>query len=297
MSRTKTPSMNRSLANRFWRLGSGLTLAGALAASLLVAPGVADAAKDKKKKAPAAKASKVSAENKKAMAELMGAFKFGQSKDEVIAALTVSLDERYAEQIAATTDIYTQDKLRKEKKEERARITNSYVEFKGKKAGWDVSIIDTEFKHNTDESMLVYWENQGGKNQRRFFFFHEGRLYKMFIALDTKQVSEEQRTFDFFRSLMEQRFGDAKEEPGKLSWRTADFEVQAYDKIQFYDAFCLVISDPKMAKAVAEVRASKGEEKKEENKILKSVMEKDASDKPSLDEGKDVLNGIIDKKK
>jgi hypothetical protein len=290
---SRIASMNRSLVAR---LGSGLALA--LAASFMLAPGVADAAKTKKKKAaPAAKATKASAENKKAMAELMGAFKFGQSKDEVIAALTTQLDERYAEQIAATTDIYTQDKLRKEKKEERARITKSYVEFQGKKAGWDVSIIDTEFKHNTDESMLVYWENQGGKNQRRFFFFHEGKLYKMFIALDTKQVSEEQRTFEFFRSLMEQRFGDAKEEPGKLTWRAGEFEVQAYDKIQFYDAFCLVISDPKMAKAVAEVRASKGEEKKEENKILKSVMEKDASDKPSLDEGKDVLNGIIDKKK
>jgi hypothetical protein len=290
---SRIASMNRSLVAR---LGSGLALA--LAASFMLAPGVADAAKTKKKKAaPAAKATKASAENKKAMAELMGAFKFGQSKDEVIAALTTQLDERYAEQIAATTDIYTQDKLRKEKKEERARITKSYVEFQGKKAGWDVSIIDTEFKHNTDESMLVYWENQGGKNQRRFFFFHEGKLYKMFIALDTKQVSEEQRTFEFFRSLMEQRFGDAKEEPGKLTWRTGEFEVVAYDKIQFYDAFCLVISDPKMAKAVAEVRASKGEEKKEENKILKSVMEKDASDKPSLDEGKDVLNGIIDKKK
>jgi hypothetical protein len=281
---------NRSLVAR---LATGLSLA--LAAALVAAPGVADAAKEKKKKAaPAAKASKLTAENKKALGELMGAFKFGQSKDEVIGVLTAQLDERYAEQIAGTTDIYTQDKLRKEKKEERARITKSYVEFQGKKSGWDVSIIDTEFAHNTGEAMLVYWENQGGKNQRRFFFFHEGKLYKMFIALDTKQVSEEQRTFDFFRSLMEQRFGDAKEEPGKLTWRTGDFEVQAYDKIQFYDAFCLVISDPKQAKVVADARAAKGEEKKDENKILKSVMEKDASDKPSLDEGKDAVNAIID---
>jgi hypothetical protein len=297
MARTKT-AVNRSLVRSLGaRLAAGLSLA--LAAGLIAAPGIADAAKEKKKKAaPAAKASKLTAENKKALGELMGAFKFGQSKDEVIGVLTAQLDERYAEQIAGTTDIYTQDKLRKEKKEERARITKSYVEFQGKKSGWDVSIIDTEFAHNTGETMLVYWENQGGKNQRRFFFFHEGKLYKMFIALDTKQVSEEQRTFDFFRSLMEQRFGDAKEEPGKLTWRTGEFEVVALDKIQFYDAFCLIISDPKTAKVVADARAAKGEEKKDENKILKSVMEKDASDKPSLDEGKDAVNSIIgDKKK
>lgn len=288
MSRTKTASIIR-----FATAGLG----AAFAAALLLAPTSADAAKNKKKPSAAAKATKLSAENKKAMAELMGAFKFGLSKDEVIAALTKQLDERYAEQIAATTDIYTQDKLRKEKKEERARITKSYVEFKGKKSGWDVSIVDTEFRHDTDESMLVYWENQGGKNQRRFFFFHGGKLYKMFIALDTKQVSEEQRTFEFFGSLMEQRFGNAKEEPGKLTWRSGNFVVVAYDKIQFYDAFCLVISDPRLAKEVADVRASKVEDKKDDNKILRSVMEKGAEDKPGLDEGKDVLKGIIDDKK
>ena len=266
-----------------------------IAAGLVFGSTVASAGKAKKKPAPAA--TKVSAENKKALLELMGAFKFGMSKDEVLGNLTKQLDDRYAEQIAATADIYTQDKLRKEKKEELARVTKSYTEFTGKKTGWDVSIIDSEFRHNTDESMLVYWENQGGKNQRRFFFFHDQRLYKMFIALDTKQVEEDQRTFTFFGSLMMQRFGKGKQEtPGVITWRTDGFEVRAVDKIQFYDTFGLVIADSKEAKVVADARASKAEDKKEDNKILKAVTEKGDEDKPSLDEGKDVLKGIIDEK-
>jgi len=270
-----------------------------LAAGLAVGVAPASAGKGKKKPAAtaAAKQGKLTPEHKKAMAELMGAFKFGMTKDEVIAVLTKQLDERYAEKIAATNDVYTQDKLRKEKKEEIARVTKSFTTFEGKKAGWDVSIIDTEFAHNTGETMLVYWENQGGKNQRRFFFFFEDHLYKMFIALDTKQVAEEQRSFEFFKGLMEQRFGTAAAEGNKLTWKTGDFMVQAVDKIQFYDAFCLIISDPKALKQVADARASRAPEKAADNNILKSVTEKGPEDKPSLDEGKDVLKGVIEDNK
>jgi len=262
-----------------------------LAAGLALGAADADAGRTGKKRKPAP--AKVSTENKKAMTELMGVFKFGMSKDDVIAALNKQLDERYAEQIAATSDIYTQDKLRREKKEEQGRISQSYVAFTGKKTGWDVSIIDTEFAHHTGESMLVYWENQGGKNQRRFFFFFEDQLYKMFIALDTKQVSEEQRSFDFFRNLMEQRFGKGKAESGKETWRADSFEVKALDRIQFYDAFCLVITDPKVAQRVDQEREAKKEPKQAGNQILKAVTEKGPEDRPSLDAQKDVLDKII----
>ena len=285
MSRIKTLSTVLALA-------AGLVLGAGLAAS----PS-ADAAKPKKK--PVATAPmKITAEHKKALTELMGEFKFGMEKDAIVGILTKQLDERYAEQIAGTSDIYTQDKLRKEKKEELARVTKSYVEFQGTKTGWDVSIIDSEFGHKNDESMLVYWENQGGKNQRRFFFFHEGKLYKMFIALDTKPFAEDQRNFDFFRGLMEGRFGKGKEETGKITWRTEAFEVKAIDKIQFYDTFGLVIADARVQAAVVQARADKAEPKATDNNILKSVTEKGADDKPSLDDNKDVLKDVIkDQKK
>ena len=107
-------------------------------------------------------------EQKKAMAELMGAYTFGMSKDQIVGQLTKQIDERFAEQIKATSDVYTQDKLRKEKQKEITRVRQSLIEFDGKKSGWDVSLIDEEFAHNTHESMLMYWENEGGKNQRRF---------------------------------------------------------------------------------------------------------------------------------
>lgn len=283
--------MSRS---RLVRLGATL----ALGLGLVLGAQAADAAKKKpKKKAPIAKKEEKvappNAEQKKALGELLGAFTFGMSKDEVIAQLTKSIDERYAEQIKATSDVYQQDKLRKEKNKEVTRIKQSYTEFAGKKTGWDVSLIDEEFAHNTDESMLMYWENAGGKNQRRFFFFHEGKLWKMFIAIDTKQLADDQRNFAFFRGLMEARYGKGATQGGRVVWKVPEFEVQAVDKMAFYGAFGLLIHNPAKLKAIAEIRAANAPVKKDKDAIIEVIKEKDGDARPNLDENKDAVDAII----
>ena len=164
------------MRNRFGSIitALGLSFGLTLGAAAVAGPDAfAKGAKTAKKKKPApkkpveVKIAPPNAEQKKALGELMGAFTFQMDKDAIIGALTKQIDERYAEQISATSDVYAQDKLRKEKQKEIARIRSSYVEFKGGKTGWDVSLVDQEFAHNTGESMLMYWENAGGKNQRR----------------------------------------------------------------------------------------------------------------------------------
>lgn len=260
----------------------------------------AEAAK-KKKKPPATKTVKKedkvappNAEQKKALGELMGSFTFGMSKDEIIAQLTKQIDERYADQIKATSDVMVQDKLRKEKNKEVTRIKQSYTEFAGKKTGWDVSLIDEEFAHNTGESMLVYWENQGGKNQRRFFFFHDGQLWKMFIAIDTKQLADDQRNFGFFRGLMEARYGKgATTDKGRASWKVPEFEVQAVDKMAFYGAFGLLIQNPAKEKAIKEIRVANAPEKKDKDALIEVIKEKDGGEKIDLRQDTDAIDKII----
>jgi hypothetical protein len=261
-------------------------LSSLLFAFLIGGGGVASAKPKAKPKAPAAQTGQakkpvmpaVSAEHKKALAELLGAFKFGMTK---------------AEKITATNDIHTQDNLRAEKKDRIAEVTKTFVEFNGQKTGWDVSIIDDQFARNTDESMLVYWENSGGKNQRRFFFFYQGKLWKMFLALDSKQIAEEQRTFDVFHKSMEGRFGAGMVDPTGEEWATSDIDVKAVDRLRFYDAFCLVVTDPKRAKEVDVTRAEHAPPPKQEDAIMKTVISKDPGDKPSLDENKDAVDAII----
>ena len=127
------------------------------APSLAVAKGTPKKAPAKmaKKKAPVAPKKKaappVTAEHKKALAELFAGFKFGMSKDEVLGVLQKQIDERYEDKIKATTDIAAQDRLRRDKKTELSRVSSTYVMFDGHKTGWDVSIIENEFAHNTGE--------------------------------------------------------------------------------------------------------------------------------------------------
>jgi len=245
------------------------------------------------KKVVKAKEIKLSAEQNKARAELMGPFTWGMSKDEVLKALSKQLDERYAEKIADTTDVYKQDKLRKEKSKEIKRVKKSWVAFEtDKKSGWDVSIIDQEFARGVDEGMLEYWENQGGKNQRRFFFFDDGVLYKMFIQIDTAQFEEDQREFSFFGGLMKTRLGDSA--VGDMTIQsTESIWVRALDKGKTFDAFCLVVGDPTMLKAVYADRKERVKIEVQENSITKAIQEDPDADGPSLDDNRDAVKDVI----
>ncbi len=258
------------------------------------APAKKPVATKKVKAPPKKKVVPVSAEHKKALAELYAGFKLAMTKDEVIGLLSKQLDERYADKIKATSDMATQDRLRKDKKKELSLITGSYLAFEGKKSGWDVSIIEEEFAHNTGESMLERWENKDGKNQRRFFFFHEGKLWKMFIAFDTKQLAPESRNFGYFSALLEQRYGTGKMDNNYVAWMTPEFEVRAVDKMAFYGALGLLIQDPKALAPIAAIRKANAPAAKGKDNIIEVIRQKgDASDNVNLEENNDAVNAII----
>src|SRR5258708_1340055 len=192
--------MTRSLVALALSVGVGLS-------GVALAKGDAKKAPAAKKEPGKKKGPPVTAEHKKALAELLSGFKFGMTKDEVVAQLQKQIDEAYEEKIKGTTDIALQDKIRKEKKQEMARVSASYTSFEGKRTGWDVSIVENEFAHHTNESMMERWENQGGKNQRRFFFFYDGRLWKMFLSLDGSILPADKKNFDTFSGIMQGKEG------------------------------------------------------------------------------------------
>ncbi len=273
-----------------------------LAAFSLVALGSGDAlAKGKKKKGPK-KPAVVTKIDQRALGELMGEFTFGMQRKKVASILAKSIKERYREQIEATTDVYKQDKLRRDEKKEIAAIDKDFVEFTGKKTGWDVSIIDDQFGHNTSESMLVYWENVEGKDQRRFFFFHDGKLYKMFVALSSSMLKDEQRNFDFFKEIMQKRYGQGAlvtetrkgaEVPVALEWQTPKYHVKAIDKLEFYGSFCLMVADPKAEKVVAAARESTAKPGKNDSVMRAVVTTPDDNEDPSLDSNSGAVDAIL----
>ena len=281
-----------------------VALCAILVACFVGIGGIADAKgkKRKGKKKKAKTAQKVSPENAKSLSMLMGPYKFGMTKTDILKILSKQINRKFAAKIKDTDDVYSQDKLRKRKSKEINRIKKSFVSFQGKKSGWDVSIIDDEFAHRTDESMMVHWENEGRRDQRRFFFFQDGRLWKMFIALDSKMLRAEQRKFLYFQDIMEKRYGPAVihtmkrrgvDEATHISWRTPQHRVRAIDKLQFYGNFCLSISEPGQEDALVALRDSV-RPAKTTNKIIDAVVSKEGvDDTPSLDENKNVIDDLL----
>ncbi len=254
------------------------------------------AAKTPAKKPPAPVKHKpvpVSAEHKKALAELYAGYKFGMSKDEVLAAMQKKIDERYEDKIKQTTDIAQQDRFRREKKAELQRVAGTYTAFEGKKTGWDVSIIENEFAHNTGEAMMEEWENQGGKNQRRFFFFYDGKLWKMFVSLDVSILPEDKKNFDTFKAVMEGKYGAGEIDPGLITWRAGEFDVRAVDRLKDYDALGLAIEDPRTRSQVEAVRAEKAPPKQETPSVIKAVIDPDHKDHPGVKDNDGAVNAVI----
>ncbi len=266
-----------------------------LGLGLGAAPAVAQRkAPAKTMKAPPKKAvPPVTVEGRKKLAELYAGFKFGMSKDEVLGVLRKQLDQKYEEKIKATTDVRAQDTFRAEKKAELARANQSYMTFQGKRTGWDDTIIEEEFAHNTGESMLERWENSGGKNQRRFFFFHDGRLWKMFVSLDVSILPEDKKNFETFEKVMQGQYGAGDVEPGLITWRTDEFHVRAVDKLRTYDALALVIEDPRVKRDLVAIREAKAPPKKGTSAVIKAVIDTDNSDKPDVKQNSGAVDAVL----
>jgi len=286
---------------RFSSILARSTLAGLLTLGV-AAPGFAAPAKKaapaaKKgaaKPAPKKKAPPVSAENKKKLEERMAGFKFGMSKDEILAVLEKQISEKYDEKLKSTTDVAAQDRIRKDRKTELARVKSTYVTFDaGKPSPWDVSIIEEEFAHGTDEAMMERWENEGGKNNRRFFLFHQGKLWKMFISLDVSVLPEDKKNFDSFLAVMTGQFGPGDVEGSTITWTTPTLEVRAVDKLKTYDAIGLALEDPSVKKDLLALRETKAPPKKGTSSVINAVVDKDNSDHPDIKGNSGAVDAVI----
>jgi len=269
----------------------------ALVAVALIGFGSADGAKKKKKPAPkpkataAAKMKAAPKANTEAVAALMGPFKWGMSPDEVGGVIAKQIDEKYQARIKETRDVYQQDKYRKDATREKNTLKKTYVKFDGRKTGWDVSIIDKEIGHKNDEAMLYYWENDPDtkKDQKRFFLFVDGKLWKMFIAFNSDLFQG--KTFADFQATMEARYGkgapELRDDVKFLAWRSPGYYLRAIDLTQFYGNFCVAISDDSVEQTIHARREERNPKQVQTSVIVDSVTEgknqKDES-KPSLED-------------
>jgi len=264
---------------------------------LLIAAVCAPATADAKKHAAAKSKSHGQAPSARAMGELAGKFKWGMTHDEVIKVLGDDLEAKYAELIKKETDTYKQDQLRKQKDEDLTKIKDSLVKFDGQKSGWDSSIVDKEFGHRNDESMLVLWE----KDQRRMLFFWHDKLYKQFIAFNAEHPAFQGKTFDDFAKLIQNRYGQAEMKMAALRTKddvtldhlewpaSGDYTLWAIDMSSFYGNFCLKLMQASVYPQVEKSRAEHAPPKATHNSMVDAVM---APDGQKGDANEDIVDRI-----
>src|SRR5262249_22092718 len=212
-----------------------------------------------KPKGKAAAPRQASKETARAIDELQGKFKWGMTMGEVKKLISDEIHKKYAEDWKkAVGNAYAQDKINQEISDETRKIEKSYIDFKGQKTPWEVSIIDREFAHGNGEAMLVIEE--GMHKQRRFLFFYNEKLYKQFIAFDKELFQG--KNFDQFAQIIQNRYGRgvAKYKLNRkgeqilehLEWPPSGATLlRAVDQSNFYDTFCLVIEDRGVSQVVA----------------------------------------------
>jgi hypothetical protein len=269
-------------------------LAIALFAALfaLGAPAAARAAKPKAERAaPNASASELD--------KLKGEYKWGMSPEDVITKVQDKVRASYDEKLKKVVNDPTRyDRLRKEMQGEIDKVKTKVIKFDGQKSGYDVSIIDQEFVHNAEESMLAAKEDTA----TRYFFFKNNGLYKMFLAFD-KEILQG-KSFRDFGKLMQARFGKAREvmveERTKAGvrvkldhfvWSSKGGDMlRLVDRSEFYDVYCLVIYDGKIEREQEAIRAARRTGPKEDN-LVEAVTAKTSNDRDPHDNVVDQITG------
>lgn len=104
---------------------------------------VADAAEDE---------AHAQAASQRTIAQMLGALRWGMSKDQLLGALKARIRADYEQRIRVERDVVRQDALYQEANERFRRLKRAQIAFNGRKTGWDVSPIADEFRHGSNES-------------------------------------------------------------------------------------------------------------------------------------------------
>jgi hypothetical protein len=235
----------------------------------------------------------------RAISELAGKYKWGMSHEECMKIIDEQIKAKFVELVKAEPDTYKQDVLRKQETEEMAKVRTDYVKFEGAKSGWDSSIVDKEFAHKNEESMLIRWE----KDQRRFLFFWQDKLYKQYIAFDAQHPVFQGKTFDDFAKIIQGRYGKAEMKLAALKqkddvtldhleWPSAgDYTLWAMDQSSFYGNFCLKLMQTSVLKRLEDARVQNSPKQPRGNALIDAVTQPETNKGDPNDDVVDRITG------
>lgn len=186
---------------------------------------------------------------------LMGDFRWGMTPAQVFKLLSKDIEAEYAKRQASETDATAQDGNRKWRAEQLQAIKSDYTKFTtASNHRWGVSLIQYEYENDSNEEML--WVRTG-TGLRKFYFFKDGELWKIFYAYST-DVWPGKTYADIVEEKFKKWFGPSPKEQSKVDpetkeplltyneWSSTDGDVvRSFDMTQVHGVYALaVISGP-----------------------------------------------------
>ncbi|MCX4245650.1 hypothetical protein [Paraliomyxa miuraensis] len=209
---------------------------------------------------------------------LKGDYRWGMSTKDVFKLLSREIEKEYGEkQTAAADDAMAQDSAREWRAGALQDLKANHVRFKAaSKHRWGVSLIQYEYEDDSEEEMLWVKANP---TLRKFYFFKDGRLWKIFYAyspetwpgMDYAKVVEDKFKKWFGVSPKEK----VKQDPETAEplvryyeWQSSDGDtVRSFDMTAIHGVVGLAVIDAAAEKSIGERLPNVGKDDKFTNTV------------------------------
>ena len=169
----------------------------------------------------------------------MEGFRWGMSRDDVLATLKGEIEEEYKKRQSEARDAMEQDKNRTWKRDEFEKLAKNLVTFDTRaQHKWGVSLIQFDYEDDADETMVWLRSN---RNLKKFYFFKDDSLWKIIYAYSADAWPSENHT-DVTDNHFKKWFGYSpearvKQDPETFApivrfteWKSSDNDiVRAFD--------------------------------------------------------------------
>jgi len=198
---------------------------------------VREGGKKKKECKPVDPKPEISAEH--GVYTLMGDFRWGMSPAKVFKLLSRDIEAEAAKRQETATGPIEQDAARQWRHEQLQLLRGNYTKFTTASGHrWGVSLIQFEYEDNANEEMLWIRTANG---LRKFYFFKDGSLWKVFYAYGT-DVWPGKSYADILQEKFYRWFGPSPEQKTKIDPKTSlpmlrytEWKAQDGEKVRSFD--------------------------------------------------------------
>ncbi|MBN2715053.1 MAG: hypothetical protein JXX14_04310 [Deltaproteobacteria bacterium] len=231
------------------------------------------------------------------VADLMEGLQWGMTVKKVFSIFEKKIRDSYDEKMAAVQgDLLQEDRIRAQMYKELNEVKNSYVAFNGQTTGYESHMVDVEFTHNNDESMMV-WD--AGKYVE-YLFFMNNRFWKRVRLFRIDKLGG--ITLDDFTGSMEQVLGckgtEVMDNEGnllKIVWRDDDTYVAVLDGSKFFGVYGLRLSSAVSETYLAKLRTNKGKSSGKVDSSVSATIDQAVTSVDYDDNQESVIDGYTGK--